>query len=301
VHIRKFAAVIGSSCAIVVMAVGTTTAQARHKPAPPPPADAPVAEISATAPAVPAEPPAPSAAATADAAAQEAPPAAPSAAPAPEATPPAPAAAPQPAPAPQPEQAAASTESSQPEAGLPPPERPAKLGMPVSTLRKKPASALILGGYRVVLEQTSLPDILRAIGRGAIAESGSGEDYRASLCYTIPGRMPARLWLSAGTLHGGYHVDGVDITSVDPSAADSAGCPELPAGMATVQFDNGLALGSTEADLLRNLGAPGLQAPGFWSFAFTQDITNYKITTLFETQLAQGRVAWVRVRQSAVF
>jgi hypothetical protein len=113
--------------------------------------------------------------------------------------------------------------------------------------------------------------------------------------------MPARLWLSAGTLHGGYHVDGVDIAGIDPSAADSTGCPELPAGMATVQFDNGLALGSTETDLLRNLGAPGLQAPGFWSFAFTQDITNYKIMTLFETQLAQGRVAWVRVRQSAVF
>ena len=166
---------------------------------------------------------------------------------------------------------------------------------PSSTLRKNPTAQLLLGSFAVHLGSTTLLDVRNAVGAGQMLQQGHNGKYRAWLCYTIPqgtnGALnPERVWLVASELNGGVHVDSVDAVRLSAEFGASAACPELPAHLANVRFENGLWLGSTKADLLRNLGAPGATEDDGWSYSYADEQPNYVVKNLLQTQIESGRV-----------
>jgi hypothetical protein len=184
---------------------------------------------------------------------------------------------------------------------LPPPARPVK-GFPVSTLRKQPVNELYLGNLRVELEQTSLDEVAQAAGAGLIAHDASNKQASSWLCYTLPDpQWPQRLWLISSQLNGGVRIDDIYAAGIFPDEANDPGCPALPAALQPVRFDNNVWLGSTENDLLKRFGAPGLKVASVWSFAYTEEHSNYKSISLLETQIRDGRVTGIRVARSAKY
>lgn len=164
-----------------------------------------------------------------------------------------------------------------------------------STLRKNPTAQLLMGGYSVHLGTTTLAEVLQVVGAGHMLQQGHGGKYHAWLCYTIPqgtngALTPQRVWLTASELNGGVHIDGVDAQRLSAELGATSACPELPGNLASVRFDNGLWLGSTKADLLGKLGAPGAEGDAGWSYSFADEQPNYVVKNLLQTRIDDGRV-----------
>ena len=133
----------------------------------------------------------------------------------------------------------------------------------------KPAVGLRLGSFHVQLEQTTLFDVMAAVGRGAIAHQGDAGGSEYWLCYTLPLRtLYARIWLSSGEMGGDRH----DVEEVDLRPwrkGPSADCPMLPDRLRPFSIHGTLGLGSTAGAVHATLGAPS-QTLGHWQ-AFNFD------------------------------
>jgi hypothetical protein len=166
---------------------------------------------------------------------------------------------------------------------------------PAHTLRKTPAAQLVMGSFHVQIGSTTLAEVRKVIGSGLMLQQGHGGKYRAWLCYTIPegvagAATPQRLWLVASELNGGVHVDGVDAAKLPASFSPSAACPELPPQLSAVHFDNGLWLGSTKADLLRDYGQPAVENDRGWAYSYANEGSNFIVLELLQTQIENGKV-----------
>jgi hypothetical protein len=98
------------------------------------------------------------------------------------------------------------------------------------------------------------------------------------------------VWLVASELNGGVHIDGVDAAKLPVAFGASPACPELPPQLSAVHFDNGLWLGSTKADLLRDYGTPPVETDRGWAYSYANEAPNYVVFELLQTQIENGKV-----------
>lgn len=149
---------------------------------------------------------------------------------------------------------------------VPPPRLSAELRQPKpATVADKPAPAVTLGSLRVVLEETPLADVRKAISPAVLDRSGDASEAMVWLCYTIPGTAAAtRLWLMSSGEDDS--VFGVSVVRLAPRSRPAKRCPSLPAKFRPVSFDRGLALGMSAAQLTQALGEPSQRVKDWWIY-----------------------------------
>jgi hypothetical protein len=112
--------------------------------------------------------------------------------------------------------------------------------------------AVMLGGWRVELEATTLADVARHFGAGVPMHRA--EHGMSVLCYAL--RDGGSLTLGSSEMGGPSH----QITEVTISAKPAdAGmhCPSITLALRDIATSEGVSLGMTSAELERRMGRPG--------------------------------------------
>ncbi len=128
-------------------------------------------------------------------------------------------------------------------AATPPPETPQLARLDI-TLQAKPSTGLWMGNLHVVLEQTTLFEVQKAVTDGAIVSQGDAGEGISWLCYTNPwSPTPERIWIFTHNEMGGPERRVMGVTAqLLPAGLASADCPALPKALTPVRIDNGLWL-----------------------------------------------------------
>jgi hypothetical protein len=142
-------------------------------------------------------------------------------------------------------------------AETPPPQAP-QLSVPGVRLETRPSTGLWMGSKHILLEQTTLYDVQKAAGAGALAnnhaDAGAGMRW---LCYTNLWTTPIeRIWFTSHREMGGPEARLMRVTAeLLPAGVASADCPALPKTLTPVRLDNGLWLNDLESSVEPLVGA----------------------------------------------
>ncbi len=132
-------------------------------------------------------------------------------------------------------------------AATPPPETP-QLPWPGIALQAKPSTGLWMGNLHIVLEQTTLSEVNKAVEAGAISSQGDAGNSISWLCYTnLSSPTPERIWISTHNEMGGPERRVMGVTAqLQLVGLATADCPALPPALTPVRIDNGLWLNDQE-------------------------------------------------------
>lgn len=125
------------------------------------------------------------------------------------------------------------------------------------TLSTRPVTSLRMGSFTVLLEVTSLPEVLATIGAGHIGFHGDAAAADSWICYTLDDAEPKkRLWIVSNAEMGGpEQYVGEIVAQVKPSAKATLECPTLPEAFQPLSFDHSIWLSESEHSVRSALGA----------------------------------------------
>lgn len=163
------------------------------------------------------------------------------------------------------------------------------------TLALAPNTKLLMGKLTIELERTTLDEIRKSIGVGAIGHRGDAADSEYWLCYTLPPRSGsrARVWLSSGELGGAKHaIGGIHASAISKPETAVPACPLLPAQLRPVSLESRLWLGSTSAKLERVLGKPSAKRDGWWLYSYggKSAVSEFDRSVVLGAHLKSGRI-----------
>ncbi len=147
------------------------------------------------------------------------------------------------------------------------------------------AQSFSLGTMKSNLAQIGLKDMTRDIGVGVVDQMLP----ISWLCYDLP-KSAQRVWLSSDEASQGF-VDTITVTTL--SAAASSRCPALPAKYQAVVIDNGLRLGMTKAELIKQLGQPSRQIDTWVVYSAETKDRNGSASRGLAVQFVNGRAAFI--------
>jgi hypothetical protein len=189
----------------------------------------------------------------------------------------------------------------------PPPTQPFESMDWVASMKTEPTKGLDLGHFRIEFEKTTLSDVRRAVAAGAVDQAGDAAEHSLWLCYTIANhRVPARIWvISDGEMGGDSHVVTGIIATRTKNASPTPNCPALPRKMQHIRFDSPIWLGSTDAQVVSDLGQPS-HVEGAWrSFDFRTKVSDdgqcdggYDMQNWLLTRSDNGSVAAIYAGQT---
>lgn len=113
----------------------------------------------------------------------------------------------------------------------------------------KPSDGLSMGTLKVQLEQTTLSEVLRTVGSGAIDHQGDAAENIYWLCYTgLTDGRNLRVWIEASGEMGGpeHRVTNIAVRTVAGTDPVSD-CPALSEIFEKMSFNNGIWLGASQA------------------------------------------------------
>ncbi len=135
-----------------------------------------------------------------------------------------------------------------------------------------PAEGLTLGETRVEFERTTLSDVQGSVKTGTIRHKGDAGASVYWLCYagvedqSGDDKALVRLWIeSSGEMGGPDHAVTSIVVERMPTSEPSPACPALSKEFRSLEFDNGLHIGTTRASL-EKMFASGLVKRGNQSF-----------------------------------
>jgi len=141
---------------------------------------------------------------------------------------------------------------------VPPPSFPEEITAP-PTLRFKPASRLTMGKFVAHFEETTLSQVIKAVGIGSINHQGDAGNSIYWICYTIPGvEASQRIWIIADGEMGGreHSITKVIATRLPVDAKSSDGCPNISKLLQPLSLDRGIWLDSNVSQLTKAIGKP---------------------------------------------
>ena len=149
-----------------------------------------------------------------------------------------------------------------------PPSQPFEARTWSASMTQRPTTGAELGGWRIHFEKTTLPEVLSRAKVGAIQHAGDAGDSTYWLCYTLLGRVPARLWVTSHGEMGGPEraVTGITITALKSSQPVTE-CPALPVHMQPAVLQANVWLGM-DARSVAKLGAPSHKNGDWVSYDF---------------------------------
>jgi hypothetical protein len=150
-----------------------------------------------------------------------------------------------------------------------PPSEPVEARTWSASMKHKPTTGAVFGSWRIDFEKTTLPQVLSRASVGDIRHAGEAGESIYWLCYTVSGKTPSRIWITAHCEMGGPEraVTGITVTRVKAGQA-IAECPALPAKLLPVSLQGSIWVGTREAALVGMLGAPSHRSDGWISYDF---------------------------------
>jgi hypothetical protein len=127
-----------------------------------------------------------------------------------------------------------------------------------------------LGAFKIKFEKTTLPDIITAIGSGEIKHQGDAAASYYWICYRFnEAGGVGQLGIFVNAEMGGGAV--TDVMFRTQKIEPDENCPFLPREFTPIITDTGLGLSSSYADFVKQLGTPGGQAQGKYSWIFDRE------------------------------
>jgi hypothetical protein len=174
-------------------------------------------------------------------------------------------------------------------------------------LQAKPSAGLRMGSLHVVLEQTSLFEVRKAVAAGAISSQGDAGAGISWLCYTnLSSPTPERIWISTHNEMGGpeRRVMGVTAQLLLEGLA-TADCPALPPALTPVRIDNGLWLNDKERAVANVLHTVVTEGQEWQQFSYSGKVPGAggrppegcDLLNGFAVKLRAGRVALLQINQ----
>jgi hypothetical protein len=190
-------------------------------------------------------------------------------------------------------------------AATPPPDTPKlQRGIPLQT---KPSTGLWLGSVHVILEQTTLSAVRKAVAAGSISSQGEAGQGISWLCYTnLSSPVPERIWISTGNEMGGPERRVMGMTAqLLPEGLVTADCPALPPALTPVRIDNGLWLNDKVRAVANVLHTPLNEGQEWQQFSYAGKVPGMggrppdgcDLLNGFAVKLRAGRVALLQIYQ----
>ena len=191
-------------------------------------------------------------------------------------------------------------------AATPPPVTP-RLPRADMALQAKPSTGLWMGSLHIVLEQTSLFAVRKAVAAGAISSQGEAGNGISWLCYTnLSSAIPERIWISSGNEMGGPERRVMGVTAQRlPEGLATADCPALPAALTPVRIDNGVWLNDKVRAVASALHAAVKEGQEWQRFSYSSKVPGTggrppercDLLNGFAVKLRAGRVAFLQIHQ----
>ena len=178
------------------------------------------------------------------------------------------------------------------EGSTPPPALP-KTGNLRAKLHSSPITKIALGKLDVILETTTLKDVLRSAGVGAIEHHGDASESRYWICYAVTsGNISQRIWIMSGEMGGDQHdVNSFQVEeAVSPTKSNL--CPELPAHLTPMSLGKSIWIGSSQRQIKDWLGESIATTNGwsFYSYSGPSSLKGFDEATLIGVRIINGRV-----------
>ncbi len=189
--------------------------------------------------------------------------------------------------------------------GTPPPAIPFSSFPENAALQSSPFSELMMGGLRVILEQTTLDDIRTAVSAGVIAHQGDAGASVYWLCYTNLSSAPAeRIWMLAdGEMGGdGHRITGVSAQRLSGAEA-TADCPALPAKLTPIRLATGIWLDTLPQLARTKLGKFSLKRENWESYGYAGKAPgkcaggHLDLTSFLMLQVERDRIQSLRINK----
>jgi hypothetical protein len=178
------------------------------------------------------------------------------------------------------------------EGSIPPPDLPRSENLRAK-LHSSPITKISLGKLDVILETTTLKDIIRSAGVGTIEHNGDASESQYWICYTATaGNKFQRIWIMSGEMGGDQH----DVNSFQVEAAvlptKFNHCPELPAHLTPMSFGKSIWIGSSQRQIKDWLGESIATTNGwsFYSYSGPSSLKGFDEATLIGVRIINGRV-----------
>lgn len=151
---------------------------------------------------------------------------------------------------------------------MPPPKYP--LGGSISWPQRsqhRPVTHLMMGSFKVKLEETTLRQVIGAAGNGEIAHQGDAGESIYWLCYTTPNE---RVWIIAdGEMGGEEHRVGQIVAREIRGVQSTKVCPSLSSNLLPLYLDKSIWLGTTKEKATHILGAPSHTDSSWQSYNYS--------------------------------
>lgn len=183
---------------------------------------------------------------------------------------------------------------------IPPPTMPNMNHIP-SKLTAPATSKVLLGKLIVELELTTLGEVQKSAGVGAIqhmGDAGGSEDW---LCYTTSLRgQSERIWISSGELGGSEHAVDSFYAVANTNSKESAHCPELPARLRPVSLGSPIWLGSSPHQLNALYGEPSMKSSGWWFYSYSGKVpvNGFDRLAILGAHVINGKIVGLFVSQA---
>jgi hypothetical protein len=175
---------------------------------------------------------------------------------------------------------------------MPPPELPRSDKLRAK-LHSSPLTKISLGTQDVLLESTTLKDVIRSVGVGTIEHRGDAGDSQYWICYTASaGKKSQRIWIMSGEMGGDQHdVNSFHAEEVE-SPTKSNLCPELPANLTPMSFGRSIWIGSSMRQITDWLGESSVSTNGwsFYSYSGPSSLKDFDEATFIAVRYINGRV-----------
>ncbi len=145
---------------------------------------------------------------------------------------------------------------------MPPPKNPFgdSIAWPQRS-QHRPVTQLMMGSFKVELEETTLGQVIQAAGAGEIAHQGDAGESIYWLCFTGPNE---RIWIIAdGEMGGADHRVGQIAAREVLGAKPKKDCPLLSSRLQPLRLDNSIWLGTARKQATHILGTPS-HTDGSW-------------------------------------
>jgi len=192
-------------------------------------------------------------------------------------------------------------------AQTPPPQAP-QLSASGVTLEARPSTGLWMGPQHMLLEQTTLYDVQKAAGVGALADNhadaGAGMRW---LCYTDVSTTPIqRIWFMSHREMGGPEARLMGVTAqLLPAGVATADCPALPKALTPLRLDDGLWLNDPESSVGWAVGTRSISDEEWQRFGYAGKVhgsggcapDGFDQLNSLTVQVSTGRVSLIAIYQ----
>jgi len=129
-------------------------------------------------------------------------------------------------------------------------------------------NSVAVGSFRIRLGQTTLAQVMSALGPSKVVETGDAGDYLARLCYqSADPSNPTYLVLESNEMGGSEYVMGFQISRGDARRDADLPCAALQVGAKGIVVTPGLELGARQRRLLARFGPAQADSCGFVRYA----------------------------------